>query len=76
MFECKHGLLIGRNNCPVCEDELMSLSKEEILSKLVSIMNDAPSFCHYACPVKYIEHYHIDEHTLTFRKPEVNNGSI
>ena len=33
---------------------------------------DIPTFCNYStCSVQLIEHYHIDEHTLTFRKPEV-----
>ena len=50
---------------------------KEVLDKLNESLKGATTFCDYtACLVRYTEHYHIDEHTLTFRKPEVYNGSI
>lgn len=34
-------------------------------------MYEEENHCEYeSCKVRWVEHYHIDEHTLTFRKPE------
>lgn len=33
-------------------------------------MPDIKSYCtHELCYVRHVEHYHLDEHTITFRKP-------
>lgn len=42
--------------------------KLEALKKLNIILENQKKFCEYACRLKFIEHYHIDEHTVTFSK--------
>lgn len=55
----------------MCEDEILSMTKQEIQFKLAKTLKELPTFCDYPeCFVQYIEHYHIDRDTLTFRKPE------
>jgi len=57
-------------------EEALSRCKE-VIDKLNESLKGATTFCDYtACLVRYTEHYHIDEHTLTFRNPENENALI
>jgi hypothetical protein len=59
-------------------DEIIKLLKKlkKNLKALNKDLNNAEKFCPYdGCVVRYFEHYHIDEHTLTFRRPEGKNAN-
>ncbi len=62
------------NECTAALDNLIKLKMQEakIIIDLIPEYYKEPLYCGYSsCRVKTLaEHYHIDEHTLTFNKLE------
>jgi len=60
----------------ISESELEEI-KKKFSQQLAEHLKDQIRHCEYPeCVVQYVEHYHIDRITLTFRKPEGTNETI
>lgn len=60
----------------ISEDELEEI-KKKFSQQLAEHLKDQVKYCEYPeCLVQYVEHYHCDRFTLTFRKPEEANENI
>jgi len=62
---------IEHKYCGNCHEWHEHMLAKKALGEMLRELRDQKTYCDYSCClVRYIEHYHIDQHTLTFLKPE------
>jgi hypothetical protein len=56
--------------------DMMPQIKKTLIMVAQALKDQEPYCPHLECLVQYFEHYHIDEHTVTFIKPEGTNETV